>query len=133
MSKEEREKIQEKSWSDAAIRRFIARVGEDNLEDLFALRVADATANPKTSFHPEEIEALQRRISEVREKDMALSIEDLDITGKDVMELGIPEGPAIGKILNQLLEIVIEDPLMNEREKLLDEAKKLYNNTPAVK
>ncbi len=123
MSTEERRETRESQWGDAAIRRFIARVGEENLEDLFALRVADATANPKTSFKPGEIEALQKRISEVRKKDMALKVSDLDITGNDLIEAGVNEGPEVGRILNELLEIVIEDPLMNDKEKLLEEAK----------
>ncbi len=125
MSTEERREIREKQWGDAAIRRFIARVGEENLEDLFSLRVADASANPKTSFKPGEIEALQKRISEVRKKDMALKISDLDITGDDLIEFGVKEGPEVGKILNELLEIVIEDPLMNDKEKLLEEVEKM--------
>lgn len=129
MEPEEREKIREKQWSDPAIRRFIGRVGEKKLEDLFALRVADANANPKTSFQPEEVEALQKRISEVREKDMALKIEDLDITGKEIMELGVNEGPEIGNILNKLLDMVIEDPLINDKDKLISKAKEIINES----
>ncbi|MCA9374988.1 HD domain-containing protein, partial [Candidatus Dojkabacteria bacterium] len=52
---EEARKIEEHRWTDAAVRRFISRVGEENIDDLFALRIADASANPKSSFKPEEI------------------------------------------------------------------------------
>jgi hypothetical protein len=115
---EEREKIKEKEWGDAAVRRFIARVGEENLEDLFALRIADATANPMTAFKPEEITQLQLRISEVRAKDMAIKLSDLRINGNDLVEMGIPKGPKVGEILNKLLEMVIDDPMLNSKEKL---------------
>ena len=47
----------------------------------------------------------------------------LDITGKDLMELGIPKGPKIGEILEELLKRVIEDPKLNNKELLLDIAK----------
>lgn len=115
--------MQFSQWSDSAIRRFLNRVGEENVEDLFKLRIADATSNPNSPFDPEEITQLQKRISEVRAKDMALKISDLDITGEDLKSIGIQPGPQMGKILNALLDIVIEDPLMNTKAKLLDEAK----------
>jgi tRNA nucleotidyltransferase (CCA-adding enzyme) len=117
-SPEEREKIKEKEWGDAAVRRFIARVGEENLEDLFALRIADASANPMTAFKPDEITQLQLRISEVRAKDMAIKLSDLKINGNDLVELGVPKGPKVGEILNKLLEMVIDDPMLNTKEKL---------------
>ncbi len=119
MSQEEIEKINEKEWSDSAVRRFISRVGEENIDDLFQLRIADATSNPKAAFESREIEHLQGRISEVRQKDMALKITDLDITGEDIVNLGIPKGPEVGKILNYLLDEVLEDPLVNTKEKLI--------------
>jgi poly(A) polymerase/tRNA nucleotidyltransferase (CCA-adding enzyme) len=124
MSEEDAKKIEERAWTDAAIRRFMARVGEENIEDLFALRIADATANPKTAFDPDEIAKLQERISEVREKDVALKISDLKITGDDLIAMGVPKGPKVGEILNQLLEKVLDDPMLNTKERLQELAKK---------
>jgi tRNA nucleotidyltransferase (CCA-adding enzyme) len=123
MTQEEIEKISEKEWSDAAVRRFISKVGEENIEALFQLRIADAISNPKTAFQPKEIEVLQRRISEVREKDMALKVTDLAVKGEDIIEAGIPRGPEVGKVLNYLLEKVLDDPLLNTKEKLISLAK----------
>lgn len=125
MSEEEVKKVEEKEWTDSAIRRFIARVGEENLEDLFSLRIADATANPKSAFQPEEISVLQQRISEVREKDMALKVTDLKITGSDLIKMGVPMGPKVGEILEKLLEMVLDDPIVNEKERLGEEVRKM--------
>lgn len=113
-------------WSDAAIRRLIKNAGgEESVEDLMRLRIADATANPKSEFNPEEIDVLSERISEVRAKEMALQVEDLDISGQDLMqEFNLEPGPKVGEILNYLLEQVIEDPLVNERGRLLELARK---------
>ncbi len=119
MTQEEIDNINEKQWSDSAVRRFISKVGEENIESLFQLRIADAVSNPNTAFQPKEIELLQQRISEVREKDMALKVTDLDITGEDLIESGIPRGPKIGEILNYLLERVLDDPLLNSKEDLI--------------
>jgi hypothetical protein len=125
MSEEEKQNVKTHEWSDGAVRRFIQRVGEENIEDLFRLRIADAEANPSTEFKPEEITLLQQRISEIRQQDMALKISDLKVTGNDLMEVGINKGPELGRVLNQLLDMVVEDPMVNTKERLLEEAKKI--------
>ena len=112
-------------WSDSAIRRFLNRVGEENVEDLFKLRIADATANPNSPFDPKEITELQKRISEVRAKDMALKVTDLAVNGNDLEKIGVKPGPEMGKILKSLLDMVLEDPLMNTKEKLLEAARNM--------
>lgn len=114
-------------WSDGAIRRLIKNVGgEEQIDDLMKLRIADATSNPKHDFNPKEIRALANRIAEVRQKEMALKVEDLDITGDDLIkELQLSPGPRIGSVLNHLLEIIIEDPIKNEKKELLNLAKKI--------
>lgn len=125
MLEEKKEKIELAQWSDSAVRRFIQRVGQENIEDLFRLRMADAQSNPKTSFNPEEITLLQERISSVLQQDMALKITDLKIKGEDLVAIGIQEGPELGAILRQLLDIVVDDPLLNTKEILLQKAKEI--------
>ena len=49
-----------------------------------------------------------------------LSVSSLAVGGNDLMAEGIPAGPAIGAALSKLLEAVLDDPSVNEREKLLD-------------
>lgn len=108
-------------WTDAAIRRLIVNVGgEDAIDQLMKLRIADATSNPKSEFNPHELDVLSERIAEVRAKDMALRISDLDITGQDLMQaFQLQPGPKLGEILNYLLDQVIEDPLLNQKEELV--------------
>jgi len=112
-------------WTDAAIRRFIKNVGEDSVDDLFKLRIADATANKLSTFDTQEILALQNRISIIKSSDMALKITDLDISGEDLKGLGISPGPEMGLLLNKLLNIVIEDPQKNTKEQLIGLVSKL--------
>ncbi len=108
-------------WSDAAIRRLIQNVGgEEAIDDLMKLRIADAASNPKSEFDPKELDALSDRISEVRSKEMALKVTDLDITGTDIQNnFGIQPGPEMGNILKYLLDKVIEDPAYNKKLDLL--------------
>jgi tRNA nucleotidyltransferase (CCA-adding enzyme) len=107
-------------WTDATVRRFIRRVGTDLLPDLFALRAGDVVGRGYGEDPEHELGELRRRIERVIESDQALSIADLAVTGEDVMRvLAIPPGRAVGDALRALLEQVIEDPSLNEREKLL--------------
>lgn len=123
VEKESMEKLILTQWSDSAVRRFLKRVGEENVDDLFKLRIADASSNPKTAFKPEEITELQKHISKVLQEDMALKITDLEIDGEDLKALGVEPGAKMGEILRKLLDMVIEDPLLNTKEKLLEEAR----------
>ncbi|KXK09629.1 HD domain-containing protein [Candidatus Dojkabacteria bacterium] len=118
----------EGGWSDAAVRRFIKNVGDELIDDLFKLRIADATANPHSQFDPNEITALQARIAEIRRQELAIKLSDLAINGRDLIGLGITSGPMIGKILNDLLEIVVEEPLSNKKEELLRIATDMYRD-----
>lgn len=113
------------NWSDSAVRRFIRNVGENNVDDLFKLRIADAISNPKSAFDPREIEALQKRVSEVRAQDMVLSVNDLKISGNDLISLGLTPGPVIGRILDDLLELVTDQPELNNKAELIKLAKNM--------
>jgi tRNA nucleotidyltransferase (CCA-adding enzyme) len=117
----------EENWSDAAVRRFVARIGLENIPDLLSLRRADQLAMVGERFVSTSLIALEKRIEEVMAEDRILGIEDLDINGDDLMlELGISSGPKIGIILRWLLESVLDDPEQNEREQLLKIAKRFY-------
>ena len=111
----------EPTWTDATVRRFIRRVGEENLADLFALRSADVIAHGMGADPADETGELSRRIAAVLAADQALHITDLAVDGGDVMRtLGVPPGRVIGEVLATLLEMVIEDPSLNQRQRLLE-------------
>jgi tRNA nucleotidyltransferase (CCA-adding enzyme) len=112
-------------WTDAAVRRLIQNVGgEDAIDDLMKLRIADASSNPKNDFNPKEIDVLSERIASVRAKEMALKVTDLDITGEDLISnFDLEPGKKVGDVLKYLLDKVIEDPLYNKKLDLLRLAK----------
>jgi len=112
-------------WTDAAVRRFLKRVGWDHLEDLYDLRRADILGTGVGS-DGSSIDQLKVRIEAVRASRAPLSISELAVDGKDVMEvLGVPAGPLVGQVLRSLLEEVLEDPSLNDRERLLERLKSL--------
>jgi putative nucleotidyltransferase with HDIG domain len=108
-------------WSDAAVRRFLRRIGGvANVPALFALRLAD-TAAMEHEIDSDYLKELQARIDKIVAEANALDVKDLKVNGSDVMKtLNIPPGKKVGEVLNALLEKVLDDPSLNQREKLLD-------------
>ncbi len=108
-------------WTDATVRRFMRRVGgEALLDDLFALREGDVRGRGRNEDPEVELGELRRRTAAVIAADQALSVGDLAIGGKEVMTaLGVPPGRIIGDVLDALLERVIEDPSLNEQDRLI--------------
>jgi tRNA nucleotidyltransferase (CCA-adding enzyme) len=106
-------------WTDATVRRFIGRVGLDVIPDLFALRAGDVRARGRGESPGVEIDELKARIEREVEAERALKVTDLAVDGKDVMRvLSCPPGRIVGEVLRHLLERVIEDPALNDRERL---------------
>src|SRR5213595_1587759 len=110
----------EPEWTDGTVRRFVRRVGgHAALDDLFALRAGDVAGRGFGEDPEKELGELRARVAAVASADAALKVTDLKINGGDVMRvLGIPPGRLIGQILEKLLERVIDDPTLNEKEKL---------------
>jgi len=119
----------EHNWSDSAVRRFIARVGKEHIHDLLDLRRADSSAiEDRVSTCPKLFE-LEDRIEDVLSQDQAITIRDLAINGHQLSEYAsIPKGPQMGKVLDFLLESVIEDPDQNSKDILLEIARNFYHN-----
>jgi len=114
-------------WTDAAVRRFLRRVTRERIDDLYALNRADLLAKGKdVSTDLEGLERLKVRVAAVLAAKDALSVRELKVGGHDVMrELGIAPGRRVGEILEHLLEMVVEDPSLNDRETLLQLIRKM--------
>jgi putative nucleotidyltransferase with HDIG domain len=112
----------EPNWSDSAIRRFIAKfraLGDGALDELLELREADNLGSglPGGSGRLDELRA---RIAAEMAVDVVLDRRGLAIDGADLMtELGLSQGPLLGRILEELLDMVIGDPGLNDRPTLL--------------
>ncbi|MBQ6154846.1 HDIG domain-containing protein [bacterium] len=109
--------------TDASIRRFMRQVGLENLNDILDLREADRLGSNarKTSWRLEEMK--QRMIEQLHQP---MQVRDLAIDGHDLMkEFNLQPGPILGKILSTLLEEVLENAELNEREALLKRAEEI--------
>jgi putative nucleotidyltransferase with HDIG domain len=122
----------EPSWSDAAIRRFIAKVGPDELEDLFLLREADHIGSGRDR-DAGGLSELRGRVAAQLDAGVPLDLHGLAVDGSDLMaELGIAPGPGLGRLLDWLLERVIADPSVNTRAGLLDLARRRLSSDAAT-
>ncbi|MBU1966912.1 HDIG domain-containing protein, partial [Patescibacteria group bacterium] len=109
--------------TDAAIRRFMRKVGLENIDEILDLREADRLGSGarKTSWRLEEMK--QRMVEQLNQP---MEVTDLDINGYDLMkEFALKSGPWIGEVLNKLLEKVLDEPELNKKDELMTLAKEL--------
>ena len=108
-------------WTDAAVRRFIRRLEPIGSALLFALRRADNAASGVGVAGEANQAELERRIAVELDRQPDLLLRNrLAIDGHDLQrELGLEPGPRIGLVLDRLMERVLDDPSLNERETLL--------------
>ena len=123
----------EPSWGDPAVRRFLAKVGPDAVEQLFALREADNEGSgvPRDA---DGLHELRARIAAELAAGPILDRSALAVDGSDLIrELGVAEGPDLGRILAALFERVVEDPALNDRARLLEIARQWSNRRGAAR
>jgi tRNA nucleotidyltransferase (CCA-adding enzyme) len=111
------------SWSNSVIRRWVRKVGVENVSPLCELARADIKGKGQALFplDGDWIQVLLDRIKQISDVSaIPTSTKSLAISGKDVMDaLGIGPGPEVGVILRKLLEAVTDNPELNHREELL--------------
>lgn len=111
------------------VRRGASRIGRERMWMLFLVQYADALAQ-STEMLPPKLERLEqdmRLYEQMEAEGQALSIRDLAVNGNDLIREGVSPGPAMGEILQQLLELVLEEPERNVRETLLEEMHKIID------
>ncbi|HUR29771.1 MAG TPA: CCA tRNA nucleotidyltransferase [Planctomycetota bacterium] len=105
-------------FTDKALRRFARKIGVPLVFKQIDLRIADN----RGGAHPQNIKKplnLRRRIREELDRKAPFGLKDLAINGNDLLEHGYAPGPKIGLKLNELLELVLDEPDLNTREELL--------------
>ena len=64
-------------------------------------------------------------MEKVLKEGQCFSIRNLAVDGRDILDVGIPAGPEVGRILQHLLDLVMDQVLDNDRECLLKEVENL--------
>lgn len=104
---------------EKTLKKFIDRVGVENLDDLFKLQIADSKGH-RTNADYSPIIKRREEVRKILKKGEPFNVSQLKIDGNDLIELGIKPGKEIGEILNKLLDMVMENPELNNRESLIN-------------
>lgn len=116
----------------ALVRRRISEIGLENMPMMIEIKRADilAQSSHKMDEKMAYVDALEKAYKEVIEKKFCVDRKDLSVNGRDLIAMGMHPGEEMGIVLDLLFDIVINDPSLNDREKLLERANKLI--TPFI-
>ncbi len=106
--------------SELSIKRLIRRVGPGNMDNLFELQLADIEGSALSGKDKSRIIMVRNKCWEVLSRREPLTTHDLDISGYDLMVLGYDAGQDIGEALDYLLDIVVDNPALNDKKILLE-------------
>lgn len=108
----------------SAVRRMLARVGEENMELLVQLRKADRIGSGRPKAEPYRLRKYQAMVEEAKRD--PVSVKMLKIDGTTIMkEFDVKPGPVLGNVLHALLGLVLEDPNLNTTEFLMKQTREL--------
>ena len=112
------------------VRRAMNKIGEELFPYYMQIRMADTLA--QSEYRRDEKKQNLREIEEIYtkiiEQKQCVSLRTLAVKGGDLIKAGVQSGPQIGEMLNYLLDLVIEDPELNQKENLLKEVEKIIKN-----
>ena len=113
--------------TEKSVRKAVSRIGAENFEDILKVKRADTLAqNPAWQQEKMEyLKQLEELYHQILEKQQCLSIKELAVNGKDLIEDGMEQGKGIGEMLSKMLEYVLEYPQCNEKETLLAYGRRL--------
>ena len=113
------------------LRRRMSKYGEEAMRRLIALSRADLKGQSEAFAADKlaELDEAERILQELSDESVCLTLRDLAISGGDLMAMGIPKGPQIGRILNALLAEVCDEKLKNTEKALRKRALELSHTT----
>lgn len=103
------------------VRRLMVKVGVDNVESLIILKRVDMLAHSDYKYDERlsQVSGLEDKISEIIANKDPLSIKELKVCGKDLISAGFKPGPQMGDMLQEMLELVLNDPSKNSYDELM--------------
>lgn len=111
-----------------SVRRAMMKIGEDIFPLLFEVKYGDIAAQSeyKREKKLEKLQAVKEIYETVLKQQQCVSLKTLAVTGRDLMEQAdMVPGKELGEMLKELLELVVEEPSLNEKEVLLSKAREL--------
>ncbi|WP_405356406.1 CCA tRNA nucleotidyltransferase [Fusobacterium animalis] len=113
-----------KDITDKKFNKLLSEMGYDNLWRLIEHSIADNSSKNNEVVSTEN--DLHERLKRAVEKQMQVTVNDLAVNGKDLIELGF-NGKEIGEIKRELLDKYLSEEIQNKKEKMLNYVKEKYN------
>ena len=106
---------------EKTVRKWLGKLGQEAFFQLLEVKVADNKAqNPAmVQNRLAELAKIKVMAESIIAQGACLSLRDLEVNGRDVIAAGVAPGPVVGKVLNNLLERVIDGETPNERDALV--------------
>lgn len=115
--------------TERAMRRFLVRHGAENAQNLFAIRRCDKIGlgheQPPDNPMSVAFAKAEKLMDEQLNAEPVFGIKDLAVNGRDLMTLGVEQGPALGVMLQKLLDAVVDGDVPNEHDALITCAQQL--------
>ena len=110
------------------VHKFMCRYPMEILEKLKVLQRADILAHSPLGLNRlSRLEELNNISEELKASGAIFDIKDLAIDGKDIIALGVKEGPVVGEILKQVFERYLDGRCLNSKDSLISEASKVIS------
>lgn len=114
---------------EKSIRKFAAKTSIEFTRQLLNVKRADTLAHdPKCFYRLKDFDQIGVLLNKLEAEDACLTLRDLAVNGRDLMDMGMEQGEAVGKTLDTLYRMVVDGEIENERGKLLEEARRISGN-----
>lgn len=112
-------------YTDKAIKKLVNNLENNSIEEFVIIQKADilGTVNVNEIYRLDE---LLDRYEIMKNKKEPFNMSDININGNDLIKIGIMKGPKIGKILNEIFELVLDEKINNDKMQLIDYVKRYY-------
>ena len=108
--------------------RYLSKFGLDGVLKLLKVMRADVLAqSPEYRYRLDQIADAEEIAKNLAEQKPCLSLRELQINGRTLMDIGIPQGRKLGAVLAQLLDEVIDGVTKNTQEALTTRAREIYS------
>ena len=112
------------TYTKKSVRKLLRKVGEENIYDLFNLQKADVLAT--VHDNTENIILAKKFLEEILNSDVPSKEDQIDFSGKDLIELGFEEGKELGMILKEIYSLVMDEKLINKKSEIIKYIKNKY-------
>ncbi len=108
-------------------RKFMGKLGRENFQDFMAIKKADMAGQSRYNSDGRlaALERLEAMYSKLIEENQCINISEMELKGRDLIDMGVKPGVEMGTILKKLFDMVVDDPSLNDKEKLKNIVKEM--------